>query len=1143
MKLLILFIIHSVNLIPYYTIYTPKFFNRKITSFLNEITLKIDTDGTDRGHILFDSSKTRPNEVILNGSPTSISDGVINVLQSLNSIILRFSSPLKSCEKMFKICSVITEIDFSYFDSSEVENINNMFEDCSSLKSIIFGNFDTSKVKEMNSVFRSCKSLESLDLSKFDTSNVNNFDSMFEFCFGLISLDLSNFKNNACKSVFKMFYYCKQLQRLNLSGFQTSNITTMSYMFSNCHSIRLLNLSSFDTSKVINMNYMFDNCHSLTSLDLSSFNLKSIEKVNYMFNQCTQLRIVKIKSTFLFPNIKVEDSEILTDTPSNIIFCVDKFINSGTNKQTDSECSSCTIKQSDISNYLFSKINLCCYPSCQDCDSQGIDKEHLCKTCKSNYNLEINIDKYKNCYKACSNLFYLDNDNKLNCVDDIKCPNEYNKLIKEKKQCIKKCNLDNKYQFEYENICYEECPEGSEESNMTPFLCATKQIIETHLDIISTQELKKSDEIHFTEYNLENKDIIFYYTIIENIKVRFNISELNSKNEIIYEQDNLLAIMSKTDFQKMENYKSTINLGNCETKLKNHYNISLEETLYILKIEFNISGMKIPKIEYEVFYPFNKTEFKKLNLSICKNEKIIISIPVEINDIIDKYNPKSDYYNDICYTTTSEFGTDISLPDRKEEFINKNMTLCDDDCTFVKYDYTKNKSICSCEVKIKVPVLMSEIKIDKKKLYDSFTDITNIANILILKCYKLLFSKKGLTNNFGLYILIPIFILFIICRIIFFIISYKRLINKIDFIIYSKLNWNRLKEIYIKSNNKKYKNNNNSTIPTFKKFNNNKNKLNYRKNKIKKKNKLFQENNINSKRLLNIKNTTKKKKNTNSKKINQINNMINLINKKNKRSFKNTSLKTKIIENKLKISGLCDIKKFELIEKIMKPNDYELNNLKYKEALAKDKRTFSKYYFSLLRTNHLFIFSFIQNKDYNSKTLKIVLFFFIFTINFITNALFFNDSTMHVIYEEKGKFDFLYQISKILYSTIITSILTLILRILSLTEKSIISLKNNNKLLLNQNHKKVLSTIKIKVTFFFSIGFFFFLVFCYYIGCFCSVYKNTQIHLIKDFISSFVLSLIYPFLIYLLPGIFRISSLKNKKRERLYNLSILLQYL
>ena len=107
----------------------------------------------------------------------------------------------------------------------------------------------------------------------------------------------------------------------------------------------------------------------------------------------------------------------------------------------------------------------------------------------------------------------------------------------------------------------------------------------------------------------------------------------------------------------------------------------------------------------------------------------------------------------------------------------------------------------------------------------------------------------------------------------------------------------------------------------------------------------------------------------------------------------------------------------------MATNDFELNNLNYQEALKKDKRSYTQYYISLLRTNHL---------------LTIILFLFIFTLNFIVNALFFNDSTMHVIYEEKGKFNFLYQIPQILYSSLICGILTFIIRNLSLTEKDIL---------------------------------------------------------------------------------------------------------
>ena len=62
---------------------------------------------------------------------------------------------------------------------------------------------------------------------------------------------------------------------------------------------------------------------------------------------------------------------------------------------------------------------------------------------------------------------------------------------------------------------------------------------------------------------------------------------------------------------------------------------------------------------------------------------------------------------------------------------------------------------------------------------------------------------------------------------------------------------------------------------------------------------------------------------------------------------------------------------------------------------------------------------------------------------------------------------------------------------------------------------------------------------------FGAVYKNTQYHLLKDTLISFGLSMLYPFGIYLLPGLFRIPALAdpNKKRECLYKFSKLLQIL
>ena len=75
---------------------------------------------------------------------------------------------------------------------------------------------------------------------------------------------------------------------------------------------------------------------------------------------------------------------------------------------------------------------------------------------------------------------------------------------------------------------------------------------------------------------------------------------------------------------------------------------------------------------------------------------IEISIPIKINDTVDKYNQKSNYYNDICSKATSKNNTDITLKDRRKEFIKNKMSLCEKKCEFISYENKRAK--CSCKV-------------------------------------------------------------------------------------------------------------------------------------------------------------------------------------------------------------------------------------------------------------------------------------------------------------------------------------------------------------------------------------------------------------------------------------------------------------
>ena len=146
---------------------------------------------------------------------------------------------------------------------------------------------------------------------------------------------------------------------------------------------------------------------------------------------------------------------------------------------------------------------------------------------------------------------------------------------------------------------------------------------------------------------------------------------------------------------------------------------------------------------------------------------------------------------------------------------------------------------------------------------------------------------------------------------------------------------------------------------------------------------------------------------------------------------------------------------------------------------------------------------------------------------------------MHKIYIDEGKYNFLYQIPIILYSSLISSVITIIVKYLSLSEKNVIEIKNNKEAEID-NIKKC---IKIKNILFFVLNFLFLMLFWYYVSCFCVIYKNTQVHLIKDTLFSFGLSLLYPIGLCLIPGIFRFPSLRATKQDKecIYKCSIIIQ--
>jgi hypothetical protein len=253
-----------------------------------------------------------------------------------------------------------------------------------------------------------------------------------------------------------------------------------------------------------------------------------------------------------------------------------------------------------------------------------------------------------------------------------------------------------------------------------------------------------------------------------------------------------------------------IDLGQCESSLREVYKI-LNNTLFLKKVEVAQNGIKIPKIEFDIYCNLNGTGLIKLDLSICEKNNIYLSIPIEITENLDKLNTSSEYYNNICSKAKSDSGTDISLNDRKNEFIENNKTVCQENCDFIYYNESIQIANCSCKVK-KSSSSVSDITINKEKLYENFGDKkTDKSNLAITSC-NVLSSKENIISNTGFYLLLLIIAFLIFIFILFCIRGYNSLEEKIDEVIYKKFknesenNDNKLKESTTKkSSNKKVK--------------------------------------------------------------------------------------------------------------------------------------------------------------------------------------------------------------------------------------------------------------------------------------------------------------------------------------------------
>ena len=633
----------------------------------------------------------------------------------------------------------------------------------------------------------------------------------------------------------------------------------------------------------------------------------------------------------------------------------------------------------------------------------------------------------------------------------------------------------------------------------------------------------------------------------------------NPENTIYKGKDYALQVSKTHSNLPFDNSNNIplIDLGDCETLLKQANNIPLEESLIIIEIEktseSDTDANTGKNFQFDVYNPITR---QKLDISICYNTTIDMYVPLVMSeeqediykDLLDQgYDPfdlNDKFYREICTPYTSGNGTDVLLDDREEYVFSTviNESACMGNCQYTSYSLDSKYVKCECEVN-STYVTLDVKHLSGENIYLSFLSALKSTNYKVMRCYNLVFNFKIFCHNYGSIITLIFFIVYVIFIVYY---SFKDIsplrvdiskilfkesekLNKLEKVEYSKIQKESMLKLKPKAKSKK-KSIKGHNPP--------------RKNKKVK---------------LNT-DLTEKRKNTEDLELIQFS-------KSNKRKSKNqgpkfgrrsSKLGKSLKENVYDIQdvepndynseyhpkeNIINVKKKarENLEKQRHLDNFELNNLDYDDACELDHRGFCKTYWSVLMREHLVLFTFFTCYDYNLFYIKIERFLILICTQMTVNGLFFIHESMHRKNTGQG-LTFVEKIPQLLFTLISSHIIEVILCFLSMTDTHIYEIKalpveqkKNGEQVLN-----IIDRMRRRLTTFFIFTFLLFLFYWYFISAFCAVYQNTQEIFLRDSGISILTSFIDPFIIYGLTSVIRIISLClccKKKLCCLYKLS------
>ena len=385
------------------------------------------------------------------------------------------------------------------------------------------------------------------------------------------------------------------------------------------------------------------------------------------------------------------------------------------------------------------------------------------------------------------------------CAEE-KCPN--NKIYQNEKslQCLERCETDKKV---YNGICYDECPDLTEEGNDNNCVLSA---VRDDLTMNNVEQTIKENILDLYKKSESEDNPITSSQKIDTPETTIEFYGVNKKNKGD-KQDNI-----KSDL-------SYIDISECVDKIYKSNGMDSTADIIILKFDIKIqSKYLVNPVEYKFI---NSKTGQELDASVCEHNSIKISYPLHnlisryenmrksrkleyiaieltsndqdsLREKLDKgkeiiqeypdtdiFNINDKIYSDICIAVEIN-GKDLILEDRIK-FFYPQISICENNCTYNHTDFVNERIYCDCSFKkefdFKRNDEVSSFEINSQQVNN---DQGGNSNIAVLKCISNLNNSKSLSGNSGFIFMLIVIVVEVILFFIIILYGINSVLNKLN---------------------------------------------------------------------------------------------------------------------------------------------------------------------------------------------------------------------------------------------------------------------------------------------------------------------------------------------------------------------------